>query len=320
MKKFPYEKAKLEEVVCNFCDGRTFKVLAEKGQDNLRFRSVICRNCGLIFINPRMTADWYFKYYQDEYRSKTIEGEQRTNSRDKEIIFQDLFNNGYRHGLVLAELVRPYLGITGTILEVGSGVGGVLTGLKEKLNREVLGIEPSAPEASFAENKGVHTLNFLIEEVDKKTENLGRFSAIVCTQSLNHLLDPAFFLRWSHQHLAAAGILVLEVMNFRHQLKKAGFYKNAVKIDHPYMFTPATLADFVRTAGFEILYFATDEADDFNLGLPDTHIRLIAKRSARLPFTKISSHSLSWFDLFKLSPFVIYCHYLWFYRLRKLFK
>src|SRR3989338_8504740 len=315
MEKFPYEKAKLETVACNFCGGRDLKILAEIGQDNLRLRSVICRNCGLIFINPRMTAEWYFKYYQDEYRSKTVEGDKRA-MRDKEIIFQELLANGYRHGLLLAELIKPRLGRAGTILEVGSGVGGVLSGLKEKLKWEVFGIEPSKPETDYAEKKGIKTFNLLMEEVNKKAPSLGGFSVIVCTQSLNHFLDPAFFLRWSRQHLAPDGLLVLEVMNFRHQLKKAGRYRNAVKVDHPFMFTPETLTAFVQTAGFEILYFDTDEKrGSSNSGLPDTHIRLIARRMKQLP-ASVSTHSLSKFDLFKLSPFVIYCHYLWFYRLR----
>ena len=82
------------------------------------------------------------------------------------------------------------------------------------------------------------------------------------------------------------------------------------------MFTPETLANFVQTTGFEILYFDTDEKrGSSNSGLPDTHIRLIARRTEQLP-TSVSTHSLSKFDLFKLSPFVIYCYYFWFYRLR----
>lgn len=315
MTKFPYDKVVLEEIACNFCAGRDLKVLSRKGQNDLPIRAVICKNCGLIFINPRMTAEWYFKYYQDEYRAKTID-----NNPARLFDLNAHFNECYQHGIALAELIRAYLKSSEPILEVGSGIGGVLSGLREVFKLEVLGIEPSAQEASLAESKGIKTLNFLLEEVDKKAENLGKFSMIVCTQSLNHLLDPAFFLRWSKNHLADDGILVLEVMNFRYQLKKAGFYKNAVKIDHPYMFTPETLTDFVKSAGFEILYFATDEVGDFNSGLPDTHIRLIARRGNRSSFAEIFCHSPSWFDLFKLSSVVIYCHYLWFYRLRQLLK
>lgn len=45
--------------------------------------------------------------------------------------------------------------------------------------------------------------------------------------------------------------LVLVVLNFRHAAKKRGSIKNAVQIDHPYMFLPETLSEFLRLAGFD---------------------------------------------------------------------
>lgn len=323
MSIFSYARATMEYLPCNFCGGQDFATLSCEGQDGLPLRSTLCKTCGLIAINPRMTKKWYFRYYQNEYRSKTIEHGPSGRNFD----FDGLFAEGYRHGLLLSELVKPHLHVSGAILEVGSSAGGVLAGLKESLKRDVCGIEPSEVEARYAEGKGIKTHQYLMEEVDSHVR-MPVFAAILCTQSLNHLLDPRFFFSWAHRHLASSGLLILEVMNFRHQLGQAGYYRNAVKIDHPYMFTPEVLKDFVESAGFTLVLLDTDEEHETLLGrnelidkqnhLPDVHIRLIARKVEQSPFSVLRLHAPSLWSRIALWPSFIYARYLLFYRLKSL--
>jgi hypothetical protein len=72
-RKFPYYKANYEEVPCNLCKGRNVVRLGNRDRNSLRVRMVICKNCGLIFISPRMTPEWYARHYNGENRHDTFE-------------------------------------------------------------------------------------------------------------------------------------------------------------------------------------------------------------------------------------------------------
>lgn len=303
---FPYNTIKKENIKCNFCGEDNYTTLSREGTDGLALNSVICKKCGLIYINPRMTKDGYKLYYEDEYRSKTINnGEKGSGFR-----VEKLHETTRGHGRFLGELIKKYLNIPGVIMEVGSGPGGVLYGLKEILNREVVGIEPSLEESDYANKVGIKTYHTLMEDF----EGVEKYAAVVSTQSLNHYLDPKFFFTWSYNSLLENGILVLEVMNFRQQLKKAGKFKNAVKIDHVYMYTPEVLKDFVKSAGFEILDFHADEYMKLDRvqGIPRVHIRIVAKKiNGKTPFKELIIDQKNYRNTLKsLNPTKVYLRYL----------
>ena len=231
-----------------------------------------------------MTLEWYVKYYQDEYRAQMARFKRKPFVKSD---YEAQFESATKHGVGLFSLLNTYVG-RGLTLEVGSSIGGVLNGFKDCLNVDVLGIEPSFDEAKFATNKGIKTYNSLIEDFK---EDIPRASNIICTQSLNHLLSPRFFLEWAYNHLENNGRIILEVQNFRHVYRHFRYMRRAVQIDHTFMFIPETLKKFVDVAGFDILFMDIDENKDKEeirknkeLGLPTFHTRLVAKKSERMPF------------------------------------
>ena len=58
-----FQNAPLEEVNCSLCGGREMKTLARRDCVGLPVKTVMCRRCGLIYINPRPTEEWYKDYY-----------------------------------------------------------------------------------------------------------------------------------------------------------------------------------------------------------------------------------------------------------------
>lgn len=54
-----------------------FDVLAEKDRYGLKSRTVICRRCGLVMTNPRMTQESYDCFYDTEYGKLYREKESR---------------------------------------------------------------------------------------------------------------------------------------------------------------------------------------------------------------------------------------------------
>lgn len=311
---FPYSTIQKENIPCNLCGQDNYKVLSNKGTDGLELRSVMCKNCALIYINPRMTKDGYKLYYENEYREKSINNGDEGSGFDCKKLFDSTIN----HGKFLANFMKPYLKVSGPIMEIGSGVGGVLEGMKQVLNREVIGLEPSGNEAEYANSQGIRTYHELIEDHTKQE----KCAVVVSTQALNHYLDPKYFFTWAHGSLVNGGIIVVEVMNFRQQLKKAGKYSNSVKIDHVYMYTPTLLRDFVRSAGFEILAYDVDEftKKEKKQGIPRVHIRIVGKKLNEKPFEKLSLTKGNYMKtLLSINKYCIYLYYFLFTRLPRIF-
>lgn len=285
-KEFDYSQAILEEVKCNLCGEDDFFVLAKRSADGLAVRTCLCKRCGLIYLNPRMTKsgyDVYYKYFYRVHRS-AVKKEERPSD---ELAVN--FASGRRFGSALALKLKHHINQSGLTIDVGSSTGGVLSGLKEIFPAiEPLGVEPSLSESDFAERRGIRTVRALFEDFANHGHHFGGPPAnIFCVRSLNHLLDPKKFFIWAHEQFRPGGRLILEVKNFRHQARRAGSVASGVQIDHPYMFTPETLKSFVESAGFRVAFIESDEyksrtqalADRYS-GLSIHHLRLSAEKPA----------------------------------------
>ncbi len=307
--------AEYESLPCNLCTGEDFDVVAVTDCLGLPSRTCFCRRCGMVFINPRLTKPWYEKYYayMDKIRRAYKHGGE--NPKEKPGVG---FEDARRHGRALAERLKPFIK-PGLTIDVGSAEGGMLFGMKELLPIQPLGIEPTISRAEFAKSKGILTYPVLIENIKEAAPDLPLAANIICTKSLNHFLDPRFFFQWSYRTLGTDGRLVLEVKNFRQQCRMSGRLRLGVQIDHPFMFTPETLTEFVRAAGFEIIYLDIDEFKSpaerrrqREAGLPVGHMRLAARKTAREPFARdVKPHPRVVSQIRReLSPLNLYLNYL----------
>ena len=63
-------KHKLSEFLqidCPLCSGNNYTKLSHKGQFGIPTYVVICKTCGLVYLNPRWSDERYRKFYSDEY-------------------------------------------------------------------------------------------------------------------------------------------------------------------------------------------------------------------------------------------------------------
>ena len=254
---FPYHQVIYERPPCNLCGGINFRNICKKDRNGLDVNTAVCTTCGLVSINPRMTPQWYSKYYQKEYRSQMSWNK---GFFDEEIIAKYYTPEKFYHKArayaeriykKVGEYIRP-----GLMIEVGSSSGGILSYFRDTSSVRVLGIEPSVDEARYAEGKNIETVIGLFEEVDKKIEQA---DTIVCVQSLNHLLSPSEFFRWSYEHLSPQGRLIVDVVNFEALARRIAYLEKVVQIDHVFMFTPRTLRLFAEQAGFLVLFLNADQ-------------------------------------------------------------
>ena len=150
----------------------------------LIIRTVVCKDCGLVYTNPRLDTVENKMFYQHFYKI-FFRGEEWPSVRHVE--------NQNRK----ARLADKYLRDNGldinqvsSVLDVGCSAGGMLDYFRSCGVSNLIGIEPSVNFAEFARNEfnlEVYTTtleDFLDENVDRK------FDLVIMRDVIEHLLDP----------------------------------------------------------------------------------------------------------------------------------
>ncbi|MFY9493280.1 MAG: methyltransferase domain-containing protein [Minisyncoccia bacterium] len=258
-----------------------------------------------------MTKKWYDEYYSTgEYRTKNILKNKRNILKDDKL--SSIFGKRFKEGRFLAEKLGRYFK-PGLIIDVGSGTGGLLSGVRSVLGNDILGVEPSLYESNHALKNNVQTKQASIEDINTDTFPV-KADNVFCTQALNHFLDPRHFFSWAYGVLKDNGVLYLEVKNFILQSRKSGKILNSIQIDHPYMFAPNVLKNFAASAGFDLIFFEDDARKSLKelalqKGFPrNNHIRLVAVKSSRKPFSSLFLGENNYSDVSKLlKPWKLHC-------------
>jgi SAM-dependent methyltransferase len=249
---------------CNLCGGSTFVVLSHRDRYGYPARASGCTACGLVFLDPVMTAEAYAAFYAGTYRplvsayhgrridAHTIQEEQR------------------EYAVERGDLLAPFLGgrRDQTLLDIGGSTGVVAHAFAQRFALRATSIDPSPLEAAEAQSMGIETIEGLVESVD-----LGgrQFDVVTICQTVDHLLDVTGTLRRVRDLLTPGGLLFVDIVDFRAAYLRHWSIEEAIKIDHPYYLTEPTMVAFLRRAGFEVM--RTDVAADH------LHVSYVARPS-----------------------------------------
>lgn len=240
-----YFEAGLERVPCNLCGSDDAERLPIQERHNLPCTAVICRGCGLAYLNPRWSASSYREFYKADYR--ILMGERGEPARETELRQRS-------HGAQILDFCLPFLDGRRRVLDVGCGPGGVLTAFALTGRFETEGVEPAEEHSAYARKLGHSVQTGLFGEV---VLSAGCYDLVLVTQTLNHLLDPRGALRALRALLSEQGLLFLEVQNFPEFAKRA---RRSVTVDHPYYFAAETLECMARRSGLEPIRMGVDTA------------------------------------------------------------
>src|SRR5688572_13242920 len=147
--------AQAKDVVtrCNLCGATRFTVIVHRDRYRYPAEAHACQGCGLAFLNPRMTASAYGRFYDGVYRplvsafhgrlidGTTIQAEQRD------------------YALERAAFMRPYLAAAGleTMLDIGGSTGVVAGHFASEFGLRGLVIDPAPLEIEHARRLGLET-------------------------------------------------------------------------------------------------------------------------------------------------------------------
>jgi len=253
----------LESVPCNICGSNNHHAVSSKGKNGLPTNVVLCKNCGLGYLNPRWNAESYMSFYRDEYdhyyRPKILKSETYDPSETNHIE-QRMRNFGH-----FPESIN-------SILSVGSGEGKNLKHFSTLFPKSALyAIEPSAESQRQLQEFGITTIS---ENVDNDWENLyiETMDLIIMRHVLEHFMDPLNALKKIRKTLSNQGILYIAVPNNLNPSKnmEGNWFRNV----HTYYFNKYSLENLMNLAGLEIL--SLKEGDQYN----QREVYLFVKKAA----------------------------------------
>lgn len=193
-----------------------------------------CRNCNLVYRNPRGSDEETERYYRnvvDRIYLEEIRGREKTFQKS------------------LRDLKRFKSG--GRLLDIGCYVGTFLY-LARKDGWETYGCELSTWAASYAREKhGLEVQNCTVSGLDFPARH---FDAITLWDTIEHLNDPLKELKHIRKLLKPDGILCLSTMNINSFFARVmGRRWPWLMKMHYYYFTPSTLTKILTLANFKVL-------------------------------------------------------------------
>ena len=250
-----------ELVGCNLCGEYDAATLFSEDQHGFGLRTVMCRQCGLIYLNPRPTARDYEEFYREWYH--------------RLYPARAAFHAGELGGRIAAETAQlrcqaygALLGERTRLLEIGPGEGAFLAAVQQQWPRSrVRGVDLSPAEAETCRSKGLDVIHGTIEALPA---TYGGNTHAALFHVLEHSLNPMQLLRRAAECINAGGYLLIEVPNVLGEWQGLGM----LHVAHPYLFAPATLGRMLQAAGLEIVQLDALEGRFFQSSL-----RAVAKRS-----------------------------------------
>ncbi len=228
-----------------------------------------CRNCGLVYLNPRPDIDEIKTYYKEDYYYHSYENIIKFKIRQ---YLTDLLTNNILRKIIaiisfpsfmhkyFPGLVRPrvhdYLASIKPckFLDVGCGNGlnthfwgyrSSIYGLKRK-GFDAVGLEPSDNAIKIAKRYGLNVVRSF-SEIESES-----FDCIRLNWSLEHVDSPSMIFRKVHSLLKPDGKLIIAVPNYDGILYR--LFPDCVELPvHNYYFTPITLEAYLHKYGFNVL-------------------------------------------------------------------
>lgn len=280
----------LDQITCPLCKDEKYEKIFTGSDRLVKregsFTVVQCESCGLRYTNPRPTRETMGYFYPDDYAPYSgfifeyVEmylPEENLSARIKNEIKWQILKYYYNYSglqpryrfqcfdkfpgvskkLILKIFYRYFLKNyyrvpswqnEGRALDIGCGNGAFLLLLK-KLGWDVMGVDISDNVAQEVKAAGIPIFTGELERLKKEQ---GTFKLITLWHVLEHFPSPLETLQEVFELLTDNGIVIIEVPNSNSFMAKV-FRPNWFPWDlprHLCHFTPATLSDLLRRAGF----------------------------------------------------------------------
>ncbi len=238
----------METVRCNSCGSTEFSELYTLPDYLLErpdvFATLVkCRQCGLIYQNPRPSIAEMSQHYPENYEPYETKEEQKTSW---------LFQKAIKYGIAKRVRFVTKYKKNGRVLDVGCATGVFLEGMRARGKWELYGVEPSDHAATIAFQKT--NADIFVGTLEQAQFSGNFFDVVTMWDVLEHVHNPQETLDEIYRILKPDGLLVIRVPNVDSlQAKIFGrFWAGLDAPRHLYVFSPEDLSNMLRKSGFQI--------------------------------------------------------------------
>lgn len=239
-----YSKDEVISCHCPLCDFDKYdEIYRERGNLGI----VECKNCGLIYANPRLKSPEQVYWgdaqkYFDEARLIFLN--KKPHHRDRN--YADELRKIKRHKS------------SGKLLDIGCSMGFFLRKARE-FGFEAEGVEPSGSLSQLGTKYfNLKIINSLFEEAQLQSES---FDVITMIDVFEHITNPKVMLKEAHRVLKTDGVVCIKVPNGNYnklKLKLAKLTNRTENFDlfdsyeHVVHYTRKTMKKMVDQTGFKV--------------------------------------------------------------------
>jgi SAM-dependent methyltransferase len=229
-------------VPCVSCGNNEFK----EGLRCEGFAYVRCKHCGLVQMNPQPEQAEVFRRYREGSGAAYLAYELANEGAFLRLQEKALRDAGFEE--LETALKRPNAPPP-RVLDLGCATGALLEKLRDR-GWVCAGVEIS-PSAEYARHeRGLDVRQTSLEETRFSDES---FDLVLASHLIEHLNDPAAFVREVRRVLAPGGRFLVTTPNiagFQARLFR-GRWRSAI-FDHLYLFSIKTLSALLRQSGFAV--------------------------------------------------------------------
>jgi 2-polyprenyl-3-methyl-5-hydroxy-6-metoxy-1,4-benzoquinol methylase len=228
----------LESIPCEICNVSDEQELSTRDRNGKYLRTVICKQCGLVYTSPRPIPSAIEEYYKHSYRL------------DYKGVCQPKKKHILRAAMVAINRIKriqEYIFSGMKALDVGSG-GGEMVYAMRLAGADCRGLEPNKGYALYA--RDILGLPISIGYVENTSLPENYYDIVTMYHVIKHVYSPLRTLRNIHSCLKLNGILVVECPNIEAHCQTPSHRLHAA---HLYNFNEVTLQSLGEKTGFQLI-------------------------------------------------------------------
>lgn len=229
--------------ICSQNSYISYEKLSLIDRNNFSICNVICRNCGLIRIEPQPEANFYSQIYGNIYW-KLMHGNAE--------LSENRFNFSVKRAKPFLENLKNNCKLKSKkILEIGASYGAGLYGLKDCNCKCLVGYDFDKQFIKVGKvYSGIDLRYGGIEDAVKVGE---KYDIVILRHVLEHFLDPLSELVRLKQLVSNNGLLFVEVPGVLNLKNYSYDPLNYFDVFHPYSFSLKTLTFLLNRAGYSLV-------------------------------------------------------------------
>jgi len=238
----------IEDLGCDLCGSREDTVVGQRVSFEMKYTTVLCRNCGLVRLSPRPTAQQFNTFYESLYPQLYSKTSMATEGSER----------GAAVLRFLAEQ-RPLKDTRG-VFDIGCGDGGLLRSAAEALHELKTTCALAGCDPGWPGEPGIHIhqntkITIYKAGVETLHSELKGYTFFTLYDVLEHLMSPRAFLKEMHSILPEDAMLFISTnaLDYWATIPPAGWENYYLRLAHTFCFTTLTLRRMAEVSGWDVV-------------------------------------------------------------------